>query len=239
MSLLVKSVLATVFLGTGLVATLLMLTLMGRSGRTVSPAALRRLHKLFGAIFLILLLIISFCCLHYVKIAREHLSTRAIFHGVLALTLFIVLVLKILIIQFYREFMRFVPALGLTVFALAFLVYTTSGGYYFLVAGRATTITIERLEDAPATAPSADVQEGGALFAQKCSFCHSADTDDERRGPGLRALLKRQTLPSSGRPATAANLREQLLNPYGNMPSFQGRLTEKQIDALLAYLATL
>lgn len=237
MSLLAKSVLATVFLGAGLIATLLMLTLMGKSERTASPAALRRLHKLFGAIFLILLLIISFYCLHYVKIARENLSTRAVFHGVLALTLFIVLVLKIAIIQFYREFMRFVPSLGLTVFALAFLVYATSGGYYFLVAGSATTVL--RVEEAAPTAPSADVEEGGALFAQKCSFCHSADTDDERLGPGLMEVLKRETLPSSGRPATAANLREQLLNPYGNMPSFKGRLAEQEIHALLAYLASL
>jgi cytochrome c2 len=236
MTLMSKSILATVFLAAGLVATLLMLALMGRAERKVSPVVLRRLHKIFGGIFLVLLVVISYFCLAYVKMAGEGLTVRAVFHGVLALTLFIVLVLKISIVRFYREFMRFVPSLGLAVFVLAFLVYTTSAGYFFIVGAGGRSVP--PLEGAGSRL-SAEVENGRMLFARKCSYCHYADSDQGKLGPGLREVLTRETLPKSGRPATPENIREQLINPFGNMPSFRALLTEKEINELIAYLSTL
>ncbi|MFQ5906387.1 MAG: DUF6529 family protein [bacterium] len=84
MSLLVKAILSTVFLGTGVVAVMCMLTLMGRAQRKMSVTVLRRMHRVFGLLFLVLLLLISYFCLGYVKMAGEDLSGRAVFHGVLA-----------------------------------------------------------------------------------------------------------------------------------------------------------
>jgi mono/diheme cytochrome c family protein len=34
-------------------------------------------------------------------------------------------------------------------------------------------------------------------------------------------------------------VREQFIDPYEKMPSFEDKLTEEQIDALIAYLKTL
>jgi len=237
MSLLVKSVLASVFLGCGLIAAACMLALMGKAERRMSAVTLRRLHKAFGAAFAILLLVISYFCLEYVRMGGEDLSVRAVFHGVLALALFIVLVLKLSVVRFYREFTRFVPSMGMMVLVLGFLVFSTSAGYFFLGAGR-TPLT-RSTEESAVVELSSDAEQGAALFDSNCSFCHYADREEGKMGPGLKGILKKDTLPFSGKPATPENVRQQLTAPVGSMPSFSSTLSEEQVEHLLAFLETL
>jgi len=234
MSLYTKSMFAIFFLTFGLIAVICMLTLMGRVERKISATFLRRLHKIAGGIFVVLYLVIGYFCLHYVKMLGEGMSTRAVFHGVLALALFIVLALKLSIVQFYKQFLRYVPGLGMTVFALAFAVFFTSAGYFFLVTGQ----TKEAEEAISETSITADANQGKTLFDNQCSFCHYADRTDSKLGPGLKGVLKGETLPVSGRAATLENVIQQLLNPYKGMPSFSS-LSEQEIKDLLAYLKTL
>jgi cytochrome c2 len=234
MSLYTKSVVAVFFLLLGLVAILCMLTLMGRAERKIGATFLRRLHKIAGALFALMYLVISYFCLHYVEMAGEGLSTRAVFHGVLAVALLFVLALKISIVQFYRQFLRYAPGLGMTLFGLAFAVFFTSAGYFFLVTGE-TTGAEEPISEVDRTA---DAPKGERLFENQCSFCHYADKADSKLGPGLKGVLKGDTLPASGKPATAENITQQLLNPYRSMPSF-GSLSEQEIKDLLVYLETL
>jgi mono/diheme cytochrome c family protein/preprotein translocase subunit SecG len=212
-----------------------MLTLMGRTERKTSGAFLRRLHKIAGALFAVMYLVISYFCLHYVEMAGDGLSTRAVFHGVLALALFFILALKLSIVQFYKQFIRYVPGLGMTVFGLAFIVFLTSAGYFFLVTEK-TTVAGEA--DSGVSGPLS-VGRGQALFDNQCSFCHFADRTDSKMGPGLKGVLRGETLPASGRPATPENVTRQLLNPYQNMPSFKATLSEQEIGDLGAYLKTL
>ncbi len=230
-----KSVISIFFLVVGLITMVAMLTLMGRTERKTSGAFLRRLHKGAGALFAVMFLVISYFCLQYVKTAGDGLSTRAVFHGVLALALFFILALKLSIARFYKQFIRYVPALGMTVFGLAFIVFFTSAGYFFLVTEK-TTVAGEA--DSEISGPSS-VGRGQALFDNQCSFCHYADRTDSKMGPGLKGVLKGETLPASGRLATPENVTRQLLNPYKNMPSFKSTLSEPQIKALVAYLKTL
>ena len=65
-----------------------------------------------------------------------------------------------------------------------------------------------------------------------------ADSKNTKDGPGLRDLFKKKNLPYSGRPATAANVRRQLLRPAMAMPSF-AKLSDQEIADLIAYLKTL
>lgn len=234
MSFHTKSILAIFLLTVGLVAVISMLTLMGRTERKINATFLRRLHKGAGAVFAVLFLVISYFCLHYVKMLGEDMSVRAVFHGVLAVALFIVLALKLSIVQFYKQFLRYVPGLGMTVFALAFVVFSTSAGYFFLVTGESSVAE----ESASEVGVSVDVQRGRALFDSKCSFCHYADRTDSKMGPGLKEVLKGENLPYSGRPANLENIRQQLRNPISSMPSF-ALLSEQEIADLLAYLETL
>jgi mono/diheme cytochrome c family protein len=274
MSLLyVKSVTALFFLGAGVLAITCMLALMGRSDRKVSAAFLRTTHKVAGVVFTVLLAVLTYLCLAFVVAMGDQLSLRAVLHSVLALGLIAVLLIKILIVQYYRKLMVYVPALGMVVFALAFVVFFTSAGYYFLRSAgmetRSQEITgpADQVREMPedvagmggsgempeeVTGPSEEVTEapkvtvkiegnaatGEALFDTKCSFCHSATSEDPGFGPGLKGLLKKDSLPSTGRPATVANVVDQLKAPVGVMPPFAS-LSEQELRDLIAFLETL
>jgi cytochrome c2 len=235
-----KSILAVFFLLAGLIAVISMLTLMGRAERKISAIFLRRTHKIAGAVFAVLLVIISYICIKYWAMIGDQLSLRAVLRATLALGLIIVFLLKISFVEFYREFIRYAPVMGMIVFSLAFVVFCTSAGFFFLSSGQ--TVAFEKGEvEEPPTVLSAegDAQKGKFLFEDKCSFCHYADRSESKMGPGLKEILKREKLPASGRPATPENVREQLLSPYRNMPSFKTVLSEQDISDLLAYLNTL
>ncbi|MGD8366051.1 MAG: c-type cytochrome [Desulfobacterales bacterium] len=95
---------------------------------------------------------------------------------------------------------------------------------------------------APAPAPDsldpAKVDAGRQLFSQKCSFCHHADSTDNKIGPGLKGILKRDRFPVSNWPATEENLRRQIKAPFDSMPPFPD-LPQADVDAIVAYLKTL
>jgi cytochrome c2 len=82
--------------------------------------------------------------------------------------------------------------------------------------------------------------QGAKLFQSKgCVGCHFTDSQKTKFGPGLKGLFEREKLPESGRAVTVENVRKQFIDPYEKMPSFEDKLTEEQIDALIAYLKTL
>jgi len=221
---------------------------MGRTERKISATLLRRLHKGAGLVFTILLIVISYFCIRYVAMVGDNLSLRAVFHAVLATALFIVLVIKILIVQFYKQFIRYAPGLGLTVFALAFVVVCTSAGYFFL-RGEDLQARAEQVTEAPEVETEEEMGErivsgegvpekGSVVFENKCSFCHYSDRETNKMGPGLKGILKGEKLPFSGSPANAENIKKQLMTPASSMPPFTS-LTEQELADLLAYLETL
>jgi mono/diheme cytochrome c family protein len=170
------------------------------------------------------------------------MSNRAVLHSVLALGLIGVLIVKILIVQFYREFMRFVPTLGIVLFILAFVVFFTSAGYYFLM-GASGRAAVEASTVAAAGEPSmpdleGDAAAGEAVFTGNCASCHAADTEDWFMGPGLKGVLARETLSAVGKPATLENVWVQIVNPVGTMPAFTS-FSDREMADLLAYMETL
>ncbi len=85
----------------------------------------------------------------------------------------------------------------------------------------------------------ADVaQQGEKLFAANCAICHYADKKDTKVGPGLVGLSQRATLPVSGLPVNAENLRLRIVNGGEKMPPFK-HLKDEQIQALVDYLQNL
>jgi cytochrome c2 len=82
--------------------------------------------------------------------------------------------------------------------------------------------------------------DGAQLFKEKgCSRCHYTDSAEARIGPGLKGLFEMENLPVSGRETTEQTVRNQLLDPYQKMPSYEGDLTEEEMDAIIVYLKTL
>lgn len=234
---LVKSILAVFFLLAGLIAVISMLTLMGRTERKISANLLRKTHKIAGFVFCGLLIVISYLCIKYWAEVGDQLSPRAVSHGVLALVLIPVFILKLSLVRFYKQFLKYVPVMGMIVFALSFTVFSTSAGFFFL---RTICEKSETGETAAATQTrfQGSSERGALLYNDKCRACHYADREDRKAGPGLKNLLKKETLPHSGRPANIENIKRQLVRPILTMPSFNN-LSEQELADLLAYLETL
>jgi mono/diheme cytochrome c family protein len=231
-----KSILAIFFLLTAVVSATSMLALMGKTERKLSPDFLKRTHKLSGLVFILLYLVLIFFGLRYVALFGDRLSTRAVLHAVLALTLILVLALKISLVRFYRQFLKLVPEMGMAVFILAMEVFFISAGFFFLTKWWHPTFATKQ---PAAVILSADAQIGRGIFEKKCSFCHYADKSENKMGPGLKGILKKEALPVSGKPAKPENVANQIINPYKNMPSFKTTISEEEIKNLLAYLETL
>ncbi len=231
---LLKSIMSLIFFSAALGAALSMLTLMGRQNRKMKPSLLKTLHKINGYIFLLLLMVISYFCIQYVAGVGDRLPPRAISHSILALFLIVIFFIKISIVRFFKQFLKFVPVLGIIVLSLAFVVCATSAGFYLL---RSADSYAESIDDStlPVNSLEGSAEKGKVLFQNNCSFCHYADKEESQTGPGLKNLLKKDKLPHSGRPATVENIRNQLIHPVHSMPSFQD-LPELDIADLLAYL---
>jgi mono/diheme cytochrome c family protein len=80
--------------------------------------------------------------------------------------------------------------------------------------------------------------DGQRLYNGRCAHCHEEnDLALKPPPPNLGNIFRSGKLPS-GVPATDAQIIRTVLGGKGNMPSFAGRFTQDQMDALLAYLHT-
>lgn len=78
--------------------------------------------------------------------------------------------------------------------------------------------------------------QGLALYKGRCAHCHEDnDLALKKVPPDLHGVFRGATLPS-GAPATDAEVRRVVLAGKGMMPSFAGRFTDEQLEALIAYL---
>jgi cytochrome c oxidase subunit 2 len=89
---------------------------------------------------------------------------------------------------------------------------------------------------------------GGKIFAELgCSTCHR--TDMQGRGPNLQGVFGKPVQLEDGRTVTADEnyLRECILDPGAKrvkgfqpiMPTFQGLVSEEQVNALVAYIKSI
>ena len=87
------------------------------------------------------------------------------------------------------------------------------------------------------SAATAADSAGKTIFASKCSICHGPD------GAGKTAIgknLKIRDLHSpDAQKQSDADLGEIILNGKNKMPAFKGKVTEAQVNDLVAYIRTL
>jgi mono/diheme cytochrome c family protein len=79
---------------------------------------------------------------------------------------------------------------------------------------------------------------GRRVYDSRCAECHYAYSTHNLRGPSLHGLFKKQVM-SSGIPANDERVLDIILLGRGKMPAFQNKLTQQQVDELMAYLDTL
>lgn len=226
-----KSILSLPLIGLAILNLIAMLELLGRTEKRYDPKSLRLIHRIGGVCYIVLFIILSYFCLRLMRAAGQELSARAALHGILAVATFIVLCLKLVFVRFYRKYYALVPSLGFAVFVLTLTTAATSAGYFFTMHGTPATLPAISLEEGLA-------KEGAVIFNDNCAGCHFADKTDAKIGPGLKGLFDRSSLPTSGRPVTEENIREQLKTPFRAMPPF-ANLQKDEVKALIAFLQSL
>ncbi len=130
----IKTILATMLLAAGTAAFLAMMIAMGRPGTAGDPGKMRRLHKTFGWAYVALLVPLVYLGLGFVKDMGDGMSTRGVFHFVLAEALVALLLLKLLVVRVFRGLLKSATALGMALFALTLVVYLITAGFYALQA---------------------------------------------------------------------------------------------------------
>ena len=79
---------------------------------------------------------------------------------------------------------------------------------------------------------------GRRVYDARCAECHYAYSKRNLRGPSLSGLFRKQFM-SNGMPANNERVADIILLGRAKMPAFQQKLTQQQLDDLLAYLHTL
>jgi hypothetical protein len=128
----IKTIVAAVFLAAGTGAFLTMMSLMGRPGRTGDTGRGRKVHRVFGWLYVALLVPLVYFGLDFVKELGDGMSTRAVFHVVLAEALIAVLLLKVLIVRFFKGFVKTATALGMALFVLTLVVFLITAGFFLV-----------------------------------------------------------------------------------------------------------
>jgi mono/diheme cytochrome c family protein len=79
---------------------------------------------------------------------------------------------------------------------------------------------------------------GRRVYDTHCAECHFAYSTHNLRGPSLHGLFKKQFM-DNGMPANNERVSDIILLGRAKMPAFQQKLTQQQLDDLIAYLHTL
>jgi len=124
-----KTILGTAFLAAALTSFLSMMTLMGKPEKKTDPAKLKKIHRAAGIVIGILLVPLIYLGARFLVQMGDVMPIRAGFHVVLAIAFVVLLILKITIVRVYRNFLKYAPALGMIIFALAVIVFAISAGF--------------------------------------------------------------------------------------------------------------
>ena len=233
-----------------------MFEIFGRGPSVASAGNFKKLHKLSGYVYVLLFVLLSYLCIGFMIASKAEPSSRAALHIVLAYSLIVLFILKVLFVRVYRQFYAQARTIGIVMGVMSFVLVGITGGYYVAVSGLGKDRSIDKSAFYELKGPflrvvgtgipgvaairtdRLSIERGRTLFRSRCASCHDPLTTTTIVGPGLKGLLKNLALPVSRHPATAESVRFQLRQPAGRMPSF-AYLSEDEMSDLLAYLNTL
>ncbi|MBI5213712.1 MAG: cytochrome c [Nitrospirae bacterium] len=248
---LLKSLLSVILFVLALFAMFTMFEVFGRNEKKYNIERLKKIHRANGIVYFLFFILTAYFCLNFILNTKAELSPRASFHAVFALSVVILLALKVAFVRFYKQFYNQVKIIGLLIGLITFALIGTSGGYYLLVTELGTDQRVmkalsSKKQENPAKNESkievrtdaASIAKGKELYESKCYFCHDAYSTKKEVGPGHKGILKNPLLPVSEKPATPENIANQLRNPYKDMPSFS-YLSDEEVQDIIAFLNTL
>jgi mono/diheme cytochrome c family protein len=79
---------------------------------------------------------------------------------------------------------------------------------------------------------------GRRVYDAHCADCHFAYSKSNLKGPSLNGLFKKPFM-KNGMPANDDRVTDIILLGRAKMPAFQNKLTQQQLNDLMAYLHTL
>jgi mono/diheme cytochrome c family protein len=79
---------------------------------------------------------------------------------------------------------------------------------------------------------------GRRVYDARCADCHFAYSGSSLKGPSLHGLFKKPFM-KNGMPANDDRVTDIILLGRAKMPAFQNKLTQQQLNDLMAYLHTL
>jgi mono/diheme cytochrome c family protein len=85
---------------------------------------------------------------------------------------------------------------------------------------------------------TAQQAQGRRVYDARCAECHYAYSKRDLRGPSMHGLFQKQFM-SSGIPANDDRVSDIILLGRAKMPGFQQKITQQQLQDLMAYLHTL
>ena len=246
---LLKSFLSLVLLLLTFIQMFTMFEVFGRSEKKYNIEKLKKIHRLNGKLYFLLYIFIAYFCLDFILRTKTEPSPRATLHGVFALAVIVLLLLKVFFVRIYRQFYGQVKTIGLIIALLTFGMIGTSAGYYLLVTKLGTDALFKKggIEDKRELTKEAviivrkdqeSIKKGRVLYESNCTFCHDPISTQTIVGPGHKEILKNPFLPVSKKPATPEYIVNQLRNPYRDMPSFS-HLSQEDVMNIIAFLNTL
>jgi hypothetical protein len=175
----ISIVLAYVALAAGAVATITMLSRMGRGGEKPRPAGLW-VHRVAGYLFIALMTFIFAGMVYKIATWDKGITPGVAWHGAAGLAVIAFLFVKWAVVRPFRGLMKLAPALGIVVFGLAFVVVNLGATLDFLdwlAARRAAAAPVAEeiaaKEEARAPGKSMDALHAARfVFADKCGRCH-------------------------------------------------------------------
>ena len=133
----VKTVLASLVLALAAYQVLLMAVGYGKIRVSfLKPKAAAFTHRAVGDAAVAVGLFVAFLCYSYfgvgdgIEHSRGEETARATIHVVAGSMFVVVVAAKVVVVRWYRRLDRFLPALGLTLFALFSIAWLTSAGNY-------------------------------------------------------------------------------------------------------------
>lgn len=154
------------FLFSGL-AFVTMLHLLG-SPSSPHAKALRIVHRASGGLAVVLYIAVAATCIVLDLRKGGDLTPRGSIHFMAAVAFIPLVILKVLIVEKYPELRNRLFGIGSVIFAVVFLVFATSSGYYLVRAVGSVPGEIQpRLGE--------DLSFEKELFVVKCSKCHRLD----------------------------------------------------------------
>lgn len=171
--------LGAVFVAAGLGAVILMLRIYGRPvgtrGRKKTILAHRALGGLFLLIYVLMMVVMVAKVLRY-----PQLSPLQAVHMALGTLILPLLLVKVLIVRFFRRMNHLLPGLGVAVFSLGFV--TVLMGVLPLAAARA------QQPDTKDLGGEQLIEAGETLTQQRCQKCHDLDRVYDQKGKKTREL---------------------------------------------------